>query len=113
MKDRRRDAAKGTRATWMQFRQVLPFRDDGEDTLAYQWVLLHARPSVSPPMSEHVYVACGNGMWQDVLRARIQGVPGRMSGVESIEHVDSLRIMGALGRTRTTRALRAYLERQA
>jgi hypothetical protein len=113
MEEHRKDAAKGTRSGWMEFRQLLPFREDGEDTLAYQWVLLHARPGFSPPLSDHVYVPAGNGEWQKVLRARIKGIPGLMSDETFYQHVDTLALLGLLVADDDDEArLRAYLEQQ-
>jgi hypothetical protein len=113
MQEHHKDAVKGTRSGWMEFRQLSPFREDGEDTLAYQWVLLHARPGFSPPLSDHVYVPAGNGDWQKVLRARIKGIPGLMSDETFYQHVDTLALLGLLVADDDDEArLRAYLEQQ-
>jgi hypothetical protein len=67
---------------WILHEKLKPF-EDGEDTLAYQWVLLHPRP-IFPELSNQVYTPKPEGSghseeWQEKFKKYIGGVPDMLS----------------------------------
>lgn len=66
-----------SRRPWVRFEELKPFEDD-EDTLAYQWVLLH-------PWSEYEYGELAYApdryvdqaeIWQELFKEKVGGIPG-------------------------------------
>jgi hypothetical protein len=66
---------------WKRWERLGPFaEDDGEDRLAYEWVLLNPRPNLPWDVAANVHVpADPDGDWIDVFRMSIEGVPGNLS----------------------------------
>jgi CHAT domain len=82
LEDPRKDVIDDTQRNasgkaWIHCEPLLRFRE-GEDTLAYQWILLHPRDLY--PASKHVYTPAlatkGRDVWGP-FRRTVKGVPGK------------------------------------
>jgi hypothetical protein len=101
------------RVGWVSWQKLKPFAEDGEDSLAYRWILLNPRKRLDVPDAKYVYVAeRAEGKWLDEFRAYVRGVPGSMSSELFYWSVRGLAERGELERGDDDAVLRGYAQQQ-
>jgi CHAT domain len=101
------------RTEWIRFERLEPFAQDGEDSLAYRWILLNPRKRLDVPDAKYVYVAKhAEGEWLDEFRDFVRGVPGHMSSEMFYWSVRGLAKRGELERGDDDAVLQGYAQHQ-
>ena len=101
------------RTEWIRFERLEPFAQDGEDSLAYRWILLNPRKRLDVPDAKYVYVAPrAEGKWLDEFRDFVRGVPGEMSSAMFFWSLRQLAERGELERGDDDKVLSDYAKLQ-